>query len=120
MENYLPKTIFICPDAPEKCSISPSGFQWFELGEYSEDQILAKSLVSEAKLNKLIDEVKEKNNISADKIPLGNSLRYFGQPNEIDLRNAHFILNCPDDTSAPQFMNIEEGICCITLNLLKQ
>ena len=37
-----------------------------------------------------------------------NSLRYFGQPNEIDLRNAHFILNCPDDTSAPQFMNIEE------------
>ena len=35
-----------------------------------------------------------------------NSLRYFGQPNEIDLRNAHFILNCPDDTSAPQFMKI--------------
>ena len=69
-KNYLPKTIFICPDAPEKCSISPSGFQWFELGEYSEDQILAKSLVSEAKLNKLIDEVKEKNNISADKIVL--------------------------------------------------
>ena len=69
-KNYLPKTIFICPDAPEKCSISPSGFQWFELGEHSEDQILAKSLVSEAKLNKLIDEVKEKNNISADKIVL--------------------------------------------------
>ena len=69
-KNYLPKTIFICPDAPEKCSISPSGFQWFELGEYSEDQILAKSLVSETKLNKLIDEVKERNNISANKIVL--------------------------------------------------
>ena len=69
-KNYLPKTIFICPDAPEKCSISPSGYQWFELGEYSEDQILAKSLVSETKLNKLIDEVKEKNNISANKIVL--------------------------------------------------
>ena len=69
-KNFLPKTIFICPDAPEKCSISPSGFQWFELGEHSEDQILAKSLVSEVKLNKLIDEVKEKNNISANKIVL--------------------------------------------------
>ena len=69
-KNFLPKTIFICPDAPEKCSISPSGFQWFELGEYSEDQILAKSLVSETKLNKLIDEVKERNNISANKIVL--------------------------------------------------
>mgnify|MGYP001322118972 FL=1 len=69
-KNYLPKTIFICPDAPEKCSISPSGFQWFELGEHSEDQILAKSLVSETKLNKLIDEVKERNNISANKIVL--------------------------------------------------
>jgi len=69
-KNYLPKTIFICPDAPEKCSISPSGFQWFELGNHSEDQILAKSLVAEAKLNKLIDEVKERNNISANKIAL--------------------------------------------------
>ena len=69
-KNYLPKTIFICPDAPEKCSISPSGFQWFELGEHSEEQILAKSLVSETKLNKLIDEVKERNNISANKIVL--------------------------------------------------
>ena len=69
-KNFLPKTIFICPDAPEKCSISPSGYQWFELGEYSEDQILAKSLVSETKLNKLIDEVKERNNISANKIVL--------------------------------------------------
>ena len=37
-KNYLPKTIFICPDAPEKCSISPSGFQWFELGNHSVKQ----------------------------------------------------------------------------------
>ena len=26
-----------------------------------------------------------------------NSLRYFGQPNETDLKHANFILNCPDD-----------------------
>ena len=28
---HLPDTIFICPDAPEKCAASPSGFQWFDL-----------------------------------------------------------------------------------------
>ena len=69
-KNYLPKTIFICPDAPEKCSVSPSGYQWFDLSNQSDDQILTKSLVAEIKLNKLIDEVKEKNNISSSKIGL--------------------------------------------------
>ena len=67
---FCPKLFLSVQTHPEKCSISPSGYQWFELGEYSEDQILAKSLVSEVKLNKLIDEVKEKNNISANKIVL--------------------------------------------------
>ena len=61
---HLTETIFICPDAPEKCSISSSGFQWFDLTNETQDQILAKSLVAEIKLNKLIDEVKEKNNLS--------------------------------------------------------
>ena len=69
--SYLPETIFICPDAPEKCAASPSGFQWFDLMDQSTEQILSKSLVAEVKLNKLIDEVKEKNNLSADKIIIG-------------------------------------------------
>ena len=29
--NFLPETIFICPDAPEKCAVSSTGFQWFDL-----------------------------------------------------------------------------------------
>ena len=69
--SYLPDTIFICPDAPEKCDASPSGFQWFDLMDQTPEQILSKSLVAEIKLNKLIDEVKEKNNLSADKIIIG-------------------------------------------------
>ena len=69
--SYLPETIFICPDAPEKCAASPSGFQWFDLMDQSPEQILSKSLVAEGKLNKLIDEVKEKNNLPADKIIIG-------------------------------------------------
>ena len=69
--SYLPDTIFICPDAPEKCDASPSGFQWFDLMDQAPEQILSKSLVAEIKLNKLIDEVKERNNLSANQIVIG-------------------------------------------------
>ena len=69
-KNYLPKTVFICPDAPEKCAVSPSGFQWFDLMDQTSDEILTKSLVAEIKLNKFIDEVKVKYQILASKIIL--------------------------------------------------
>ena len=68
---HLPNTIFVCPDAPEKCAASPSGFQWFDLMDQTPDQVLSKSLVAESKLNKLIDEVKDKNNLLANQIVIG-------------------------------------------------
>ena len=68
---HLPDTIFICPDAPEKCAASSTGFQWFDLIDQTPEQILSKSLVAEIKLNKLIDEVKEKNELTANKIGIG-------------------------------------------------
>ena len=68
---YLPDTIFICPDAPEKCAASPSGFQWFDLMDQTPEQVLAKSLIAENKLNKIIDEVKNKNNLNANQIIVG-------------------------------------------------
>ena len=68
---HLPHTIFICPDAPEKCVASPSGFQWFDLMDQTPDQVLSKSLVAENKLNKLIDEVIDKNDLSANQIVIG-------------------------------------------------
>ncbi|MDB3857792.1 alpha/beta hydrolase [Pelagibacteraceae bacterium] len=68
---HLPDTIFICPDAPEKCVASPTGFQWFDLTDQTPEQILSKSLVAENKLNKLIDEVKDKNNLLANQIVIG-------------------------------------------------
>ena len=69
--THLPETIFICPDAHEKCAASPTGFQWFDLMDQTTEQILSKSLVAEIKLNKLIDEVKEKNNLIANQIAIG-------------------------------------------------
>jgi len=68
---HLPNTIFICPDAPEKCAASPTGFQWFDLMDQTPEQVLSKSLVAESKLNKLIDEVKDKNNLLANQIVIG-------------------------------------------------
>ena len=69
--KYLPNTIFICPDAPERCAVSPTGFQWFDLMDQKPDQILTKSLIAETKLNNLIDEVKSNNNLKANEIVLG-------------------------------------------------
>ena len=70
-KNYLPETIFICPDAPEKCAVSETGFQWFDLMDQTKDEILTKSLVAEIKLNKLIDEVKDNLNLKSKNIILG-------------------------------------------------
>jgi len=68
---HLTETIFICPDAPEKCVASPTGFQWFDLMDQTPEQILSKSLVAENKLNKLIDEVKLKYELSSSQIIIG-------------------------------------------------
>ena len=70
-KNFLPKTLFLCPDAPEICKVNPSGFQWFDLMDQTPEQVLAKSLVAENKLNKLIDEVKKNNSLKADQIIIG-------------------------------------------------
>ena len=68
---HLTETIFICPDAPEKCAASPSGYQWFDLMDQTPEQILSKSLVAENKLNKLIDEVKSNYDLNANQIAIG-------------------------------------------------
>ena len=67
---HMHETIFICPNAPEKCSASPSGFQWFDLMDQSPEQILSKSLVAEIILNKFIDEVKVNYQLSSNQIVL--------------------------------------------------
>ncbi len=62
-KNFLPNTIFVCPNAPEVCKVNPSGFQWFDLMDQTDDEILSKSLIAEKKLNSFIDEVLDVNNL---------------------------------------------------------
>ena len=69
-KNFLPDTLFVCPDAPEVCKVNPDGFQWFDLMDQTEDEILSKSLIAESALNKFIEEVKEKNKLKLEKISL--------------------------------------------------
>jgi phospholipase/carboxylesterase len=70
-KQHLKETIFICPDAPEKCAVSPAGFQWFDLMDQDPEQILANSLIAEMKLNNLIEEVKKNNNLNSNEIAIG-------------------------------------------------
>ena len=57
-KRYLKDTIFICPNAPERCNLSPSGYQWFDLSRNDKDFILNESLKAEKKLNYFLDEIK--------------------------------------------------------------
>ena len=69
-KNFLPDTLFVCPDAPEICKVNPAGYQWFDLMDQTDEETLSKSLVAENKLNKFIDEVSNKNKLSFNNIAL--------------------------------------------------
>ena len=58
-QRFLPDAIFLCPNAPEVCSINPRGYQWFDLSTEKEEIILEKSLIAEEKLSLFIDQVSE-------------------------------------------------------------
>ncbi|OUX45658.1 MAG: serine esterase [Candidatus Pelagibacter sp. TMED275] len=57
MRRHVKKTIFLCPDANQKCSINPSGFQWFDLTVDDKDYILDESIKSELLIKKYISEI---------------------------------------------------------------
>jgi phospholipase/carboxylesterase len=69
-QRFLPDAIFLCPNAPEVCEISPSGFQWFDLSPGKEQAILEKSLIAEEKLNIFLDEVLNSFNLHPDDLSL--------------------------------------------------
>ena len=69
-KRFLPNTVFVCPDAHEKCSVNPSGFQWFDLSKDDPKYILEQSLIAEKKIHKFINEVKESYKLSNSKICL--------------------------------------------------
>ena len=69
-KRHLPNTIFICPNAHERCSVNPSGYQWFDLTKDEPKYILEQSIKAEKKLNQFIKEVKNEFNLENNKICL--------------------------------------------------
>jgi len=69
-QRFLPDAVFLCPNAPEVCSISPQGFQWFDLSSEKEEVILEKSLLAENKLSLFLDQILENYQLNLDKIAL--------------------------------------------------
>jgi len=69
-KRFLPDTIFLCPNAPEVCSLNQNGYQWFDLSNENEKFILEKSLVAEKIIKKYIEEIKFKYKLKSSKISL--------------------------------------------------
>ena len=58
-QRFLPEAIFLCPNAPETCTLNPQGYQWFDLDSDKEEIILEKSIIAEVKLSKFLDQALE-------------------------------------------------------------
>ena len=69
-KRFLPNTVFLCPDGHERCSINPSGYQWFDLSNDDPNYILEESKKSEKKINEFIKEVKKNYNLKNSQICL--------------------------------------------------
>jgi len=69
-KRFLPNTVFLCPDGPEKCEVNPDGYQWFDLSKEDPEYILKESFKAEKKIQKFIEEVKQLYKLNNSKICL--------------------------------------------------
>ena len=69
-KRHLPNTIIICPNGHERCSINPSGYQWFDLSNDDPNYILEEVKKAEEKLKQFINEIKNEFNLENNKICL--------------------------------------------------
>ena len=69
-KRFLTSTVFLCPDAYERCSVNPNGFQWFDLTNEDPQYILEQSIKAEKKLHQFIGEVKKEFNLQNSQICL--------------------------------------------------
>lgn len=70
---HMPDTVFVAPDAPERCANNPFGYQWFPipwLDGSSEEAAKASRLVSAGKLNRFLDQLLEEEGTSASQLIL--------------------------------------------------
>ena len=61
-QRFLPNTIFLCPDAHQRCEINPSGFQWFDLSKDDPKYIIEQSILAEKKIQKFMKKFYQRRN----------------------------------------------------------
>ena len=52
-KRFLKNTVFLCPDAHERCVINPIGYQWFDLNTEDKNYILRESKKAEKVIKNL-------------------------------------------------------------------
>ena len=62
-KRFLPDCLFVCPNAPTVCQINPSGYEWFDLMQTSQEKILEEFEVSLKKFNQFMETLLEKYNL---------------------------------------------------------
>ena len=67
-KRFLKNSVFLCPDAHEKCSINSNGFQWFDLTKEDPNYIIQQVLIAEKKINQFIEEIKKEYNLNNSRI----------------------------------------------------
>lgn len=73
MAPYFPDTVFVAPDAPEKCAGNAAGFQWFSVPQVdssTEDNAVAGMVQSAEDLDAYLDQMMQAEGVSADKTVL--------------------------------------------------
>lgn len=68
--HLLPDTVFVSPDAPYRCDMSPMGFQWFSLQEWTAESILHGVETATPILHTFISEQQEKYGVAEGKTAL--------------------------------------------------
>ncbi len=72
-ENFsesLPGAVFLSPDAPERCEMSPMGYQWFSLRSWDEDYVLAGVEKVAPLLDEFVDDVLSRYRVDSNRLAL--------------------------------------------------
>ena len=69
-QNLLPTVAFASPNAPERCSMAGTGYQWFPLSRIDPQETLRGTELAAPKLNAFLDAELGRLNLSGDKLAL--------------------------------------------------
>lgn len=73
LSEHMPDTMFVAPDAPNRCKVNPMGYEWFPIPRMdgsSEEDSRAGFAVAVHKLNQFLDEIAQETGIEPENTAL--------------------------------------------------